>query len=113
MNIKSLVTVSILIGTLQLSPIVFGQDTDASARGHGGRWQQRLANLSPQEREKLKAARQQAMQDASVQAAHEKMRQAQKEFVDSMHAAMLKADPSIQPILDKIPRAGRGDREED
>jgi hypothetical protein len=113
MNIKSLITMSILIGTLHLSPIVFGQGTNESAPGHGGRWQQRLANLSPQEREKLKAARQQAMQDSSVQAAHEKMRQAHKEFVTSMHAAMLKADPSIQPILDKIPRPGRGDGEED
>ena len=113
MNIKSLITMSILIGTLHLSPIVFGQGTSESAPGRGGRWQQRLANLSPQEREKLKTARQQAMQDSSVQAAHEKMRQARKEFVSSMRAAMLKADPSIQPILDKIPRPGRGDRDED
>ena len=113
MNIKSLITVSILIATLQLSPIGFAQDTNQSAPGRGGRWQQRLANLSPQEREKLKAARQKAMQDSNVQAAHEKMRQARKEFVSSMRAAMLKADPSIQPILDKIPKPGRGNREED
>jgi hypothetical protein len=45
-----------------------------------------------------------AMQDPAVQAAHDKMRQAHKEFRDAMHAAMLKADPSIQPILNKIPQ---------
>jgi hypothetical protein len=48
------------------------------------------------------------MQDPAVQAAHEKMRQAHKEFRDAMHAAMLKADPSIQPILSKIPGRNRG-----
>ncbi|HJT45387.1 MAG TPA: hypothetical protein VJ721_03865 [Chthoniobacterales bacterium] len=107
MKIKSLITTSILIGALQLSPVVFGQSqtTDGPRRG---RWQQRLANLSPEEREKLKAARQKAMQDPSVQAAHEKMREARKEFITSMHAAMVKADPSIQPVLNKIPRGGRG-----
>jgi hypothetical protein len=110
MKIKSLITASILIGALQLSPVVFGQgpnNSGAPGRG-GGHWQQRLANLSPEEREKLKAARQKAMQDPNVQAAHEKMKQAHQEFMTSMHAAMLKADPSIQPVLDKIPKGGRG-----
>ncbi len=108
MKIKSLITMSILIGALQLSPVMFGQGASSGAPGRGDRWQQRLANLSPEEREKLKAARQKAMQDPSVQAAHEKMKQAHQEFMTSMHAAMLKADPSIQPILDKIPKGGRG-----
>jgi len=47
------------------------------------------------------------MQDPAVQAAHDKMRQAHKEFRDAMHAAMLKADPSIQPILNKMPAGNR------
>ena len=47
------------------------------------------------------------MQDPSVQAAHDKMRAAHEEFRDAMRAAMLKADPSIQPILDKIPAPRR------
>jgi hypothetical protein len=113
MRIKSLITMSILIGALQLSPVIFGQGANNGTPGRGGRWQQRLANLSPEEREKLKAARQKAMQDPGVQAAHEKMRQARKDFVTSMRAAMLKADPTIQPVLDKIPKAGRGERDED
>jgi membrane glycosyltransferase len=110
MKINSLITVSILVGALQLSPVVFGQGANESV---GGRWQQRLANLSPEEREKLKAARQKAMQDPSVQAAEEKMKEARTEFVTAMRAAMLKADPSIQPVLNKIPRGSRGERDED
>ena len=113
MKIKSLITTSILIGALQLSPAVFGQGGNDDEHGRRGRWQQRLANLTPQEQEKLKAARQKAMQDPGVQAAHEKMRQARQDFMSSMHTAMLKADPTIQPVLDKIPKGGRGERDED
>lgn len=104
---------SILIGFLQSSPVIFGQGTNEGGAGRGGRWQQRLANLTPDEREKLKAARQKAMQDPSVQAAQEKMREARTEFVTAMRAAMLKADPSIQPVLNKIPQGGHGERDED
>ena len=108
-----MITVSLLVGALQFSPVLFGQDSNQQPAGRGGRWQQRLANLSPEEREKLKAAHQKAMQDPAVQAAHEKMRQARQEFIASIRAAMVKADPSIQPVLNKIPRGGRGERNED
>ena len=101
---KLLITMSILASALQFTPAVLAQDDD-KAMGKG-RWEQRLSNLSPDERQKLQTARQKAMQDPAVQAAHDKMRQAHKEFRDAMHAAMLKADPSIQPVLDKIPTGG-------
>jgi len=113
MKIKSLITVSLLVGALQLSPVMFGQGQNGNGPGRGGRWQQRLANLSPEEREKLKAARQKAIQDPSVQAAHQKMRQARQDFMTAMRGAMLKADPTIQPVLDKIPKGGRGGGERD
>lgn len=105
MRLKALISMSILAAALQYSPIVCGQDADKPAGR--GRWDQRLANLSPEERQKLQAARQKAMQDPSVQAAHDKMRAAHEEFQNAMHAAMLKADPSVQPILDKIPAQRR------
>lgn len=108
MKLKSLITTSLLIGALQLSPVVFGQSPNTEGPRRG-RWQQRLANLSPEEREKLKAARQKAMQDPAVQAAHEKMKQARKEFITSMRAAMVKADPSVQSVIAKIPRGGQGE----
>jgi len=105
MRIKSLITMPILALALQFAPTVRGQDDEQG--GNGRRWEQRLANLSPDERQKLQAARQKAMQDPGVQSAKEKMRQAHHEFQDAMHAAMLKADPSIQPILNKIPAGNR------
>ena len=85
--------------------MICGQDEEQGGRGR--HWEQRLANLSPEERDKVRAAHRKAMQEPSVQSAHEKMRQAHKEFQDAMHAAMLKADPSIQPILNKIPAPNR------
>jgi hypothetical protein len=106
MRTKSVITMSILAAALQIAPIVFGQDEDQPMGRR--RWEQRLANLSPEERQKLQAAREKAMQDPAVQAAHDKMRQAHKEFRDAMSAAMLKADPSVQPILNKIPQHRRG-----
>jgi hypothetical protein len=101
MRIKALITMSTVAAVLQFSPVVCGQDADKPASR--GRWDQRLSNLSPEERQKVQTARQKAMQDPSVQAAYDKMRAAHQEFRDAMHAAMLKADPSIESILNKVP----------
>ena len=69
MKMKSLMTMSILAAALQITPISFGQDANEPGKG-GPRYQEeRFANLSADEREKLKAARQKAMQDSVVQAA--------------------------------------------
>jgi hypothetical protein len=106
MKMKLLISMSILGMTLQFTPVARGQDEEQGRRGR--RWEQGLANLSPEERQKVQAARRKAMQEPSVQAAREKMRQAHEEFRDAMHGAMLKADPSIQPILNKIPAPNRG-----
>ena len=69
---------------------------------HRAKW----ANLTDSERAKLRAAHQKALSDPSVKAAHEKLRQARHEFREVMHPAMVKADPSVQPILEKL----RGER---
>jgi Spy/CpxP family protein refolding chaperone len=102
MKIKSLIMVSVLALSLQMTPFVFAQSPGAGGNGQNGRWEKRLANLSPEDRQKVEAAREKAMQDPAVQAAREKMREASREFREAMHAAMLKADPSIKPILDKM-----------
>lgn len=70
-----------------------------------------LANLTEDERTRLRAAHQKAMTDPAVQAAREKLRQARREFREIMRPALLKADPSIQPILDKL-KAERPERSE-
>jgi hypothetical protein len=70
----------------------------------------RFANLSEEERTKLRAAHQKAMEDPAVRAAQEKLRQARREFRQVMRPAMLRADPSVQAILDKL-RPERADHE--
>jgi hypothetical protein len=60
------------------------------------------SKLTDDERAKLRSAHQKALSDPSVKAAHERLKQARREFRDVMGPAMLKADPSIQPLLEKL-----------
>jgi hypothetical protein len=69
-----------------------------------------LANLTEDERARLRAAHQKAMADPAVQAAREKLKQARREFREILRPALLKADPQIQPILDKL-RPERPDKQ--
>ena len=69
-----------------------------------------LANLTEDERARLRAAHEKAMADPAVQAAREKLKQARREFREVMRPALLKADPSIQPILEKL-HAERQDKQ--
>lgn len=97
----------------QLAPNVFAQPPERQDRPfrqfQNERRARLLANLTEDERSRLRAAHQKAMQDPAVQAAREKLRQARKEFREVMRPALLKADPSIQPILDKL-RAERPEK---
>jgi hypothetical protein len=62
-------------------------------------------SLSQEEKDKLKAASEKALQDAKVKEAREKMEAAGKEFREAMQAAQIAADPSIEPILKKLQEA--------
>ena len=70
-----------------------------------------LANLTEEERARLRAAHEKAMADPAVQAAREKLKQARHEFREVLRPALLKADPSVQAILDKL-HAERPDRQD-
>ena len=70
-----------------------------------------FGSLSDGEREKLKGALEKVDGDPAVQAAEKKKREANtpeerdaasQEFRKAIHEAMVKADPSIAPILDKL-----------
>jgi hypothetical protein len=97
----------------QFAPAVFAQPPDRADKTFRQFQTERrarlLANLTEEERGRLRAAHEKAMADPAVQAAREKLRQARREFKDVMRPALLKADPSIQPILDKL-RAERQDK---
>jgi hypothetical protein len=103
---KLLITMSILAIGLQFAPVALAQEPSGSAGSPARGFGRQLANLSPEEREKLRAAHQAAMQDPGLTAAREKVKQAQREFREAVRASMLKADPSVKAILDKLPKGG-------
>jgi hypothetical protein len=96
----------------------------AGAQGPGGGMGQRMmAGLTDAEKQQLMAARQKALADnpqlqqemKDLQAKHqaamspdadpsarEGMMKAFRTYMQDMHAAMLKADPTIGPVLDKV-----------
>ncbi|MBE2205083.1 MAG: hypothetical protein IAE94_12175 [Chthoniobacterales bacterium] len=70
-----------------------------------------FANLSEEDRQKLMAAREKAKSDPAVTAAEEakkaakspeERRTAMEQFHKAMNAAILKVDPSLAPILEKM-----------
>ena len=104
--------VAALAGVSQFAPPVSAQPPDRPDRPFRQFQNERRArwtNLTEDERARLRAAHQKAMADPAVQAAREKLRQARREFREVMRPALLKADPSLQPILDKL-RPERPDR---
>jgi hypothetical protein len=109
MKTKTVLIVTAIAAALQLVPLSYAQgaDDDRGFRRHG-RHGRIFANLSPDERTKLRAAHQQAMADPAVQAAKDRQRQAHREFQELRRQKMIQADPSVQPILDKIQAGRRG-----
>ena len=109
MRMKSLLIISILAAALQIAPIAYTQGGGGRQRGGGaGGGGGQMGNLTPEERQKVMNARKSAMQDPSVSSARQKLQAAQKEFHDALDAAMLKADPSLKPVLDKMPKGHEG-----
>ena len=113
-EMKSKLTFLLVPAIACASQLTFAQPPDRSDRPFrqflNERRAARLASLTEEERARLRAAHQKALQDPAVQAAREKLRQARREFREIMRPALLKADPAIQPILDKL-RAERPDRQ--
>jgi Spy/CpxP family protein refolding chaperone len=89
------------------------------ARHEGHRWgggpggpmmKEALDALTPAEREQLKAARQKASSDQAVVEARKNAEAAQKSLREAEKAAMLKADPTIGPVLEKMEAAMKAHR---
>jgi hypothetical protein len=100
-----------LAGALYLAPSLCAQQpSERPFRPFQNERRARWANLSEEERAKLRVAYEKAKADPAVQAARDRLRQARREFREVMRPAILKADPSIQPILDKL-RAERQGRD--
>lgn len=82
-----------------------------AARGRAKDMRDKFESLTPEQKQQLKAARAKAKDDPAVQAAREKLRTAQgpeakraaaKEMHSAVKAAMLKSDPSLAPLLEKL-----------
>ena len=110
MKTNSFVIVCAIVAALQFTPAGYAQSPDDQDEGRRGSRQSRmLGNLSADERAKFRAAQRQAMADPAVKAARDRYMQAAKDLRDVKRARMLEADPSLQPILDKMPaRRKRG-----
>ncbi len=71
---------------------------------------ERFAGLSRDEQTRLRTAHDTAMRDPALAATRQRYEAARKEFRDKLHDALLKADPSVQPILEKVRRQRQKDR---
>jgi hypothetical protein len=71
---------------------------------------ERFSRLSIEEQAKLRSAHDTAMLDPALAATRQRYEQARKEFRDKLRDALLKADPSVQPILEKVRRKPHQDR---
>ena len=87
-----------------VSPVVAGEK-----HGRHEKLREWLGLLSEQDRAKYKAAKKQAMLNAEVQAANERRRKVDAEYRHLLHAEMLRIDPSVRPLLDKVEELERRD----
>ena len=71
---------------------------------------QRFAGLSREEQTKLRSVHDTAMRDPALAATRQRYQEARKEFRNKLRDALLKADPSVQPILEKVHRQRQKDR---
>jgi hypothetical protein len=87
------------------------KDKPREGRREGGRDGTGFANLTEAEKKQLMAAREKAKDDPIVQAATkakdeaatpEARKAAGEEFRKAMHLALLKADPTLGPVLEKM-----------
>ena len=91
-------------------PAATSEATPAEGKHHGEKkgW---MADLTPEEKQKLKAAHQKAMQDPAVKSAEATKETDKKGFHKAVREAMLRADPSIQPILEKMREEHKGKKD--
>lgn len=62
-------------------------------------------SLTPEEKQKLKSARETAKSNPAVAEARKKLMEDRKAYHEALSSAMLKTDPSLQPILEKFKEA--------
>lgn len=103
MTPKPWILFPVILGMTQLAFRTNAQVLDGSdLRKEVRERQESVAKLSTEEQLKLRAAEQKAAEDPEVKAALEKRNKAIQEFRGVVRASMIKSDPAVQPILDKL-----------
>jgi hypothetical protein len=93
----------------QFPHLVCAQELDGSElRREVRERDERVSKLSTEDQLKLRAAEQKAAQDPEVKAALEKRNKAIQEFRAAVRASMIKADPTVASILDKVAIPAKG-----
>ena len=100
---RQIVFITLSVGLLQADALA------QTPRMNGAR-QARLMNLSGEERSRLQSAHLAALRDPALRQSRERFQQAKREYRDKLHDALLKADPAVQPILEKVRRQRRDER---
>ena len=80
-------------------------------RGPGGPMKEILESLTPAERKQYMQARKKSKDDSAVVEARKKAEVAMEAVKDASKAAMLKADPTIGPVLEKVEAALKEQKE--
>jgi hypothetical protein len=113
LNVKvSLLLLKNRVGTIGFIFGLAAMATCGCAGPHqfGGAHSRWLEGLPAADRAKLHALREAVKNDPAVRAARDKRKRANDEFHEALRAAILKRDPSVAPLLDKI-RKQREERE--
>lgn len=63
-----------------------------------------------EEQARLRSAHDTAMRDPTLAQSRERYEQARREFRERLRAALVKVDPSVQPILEKVRRKHHHER---
>jgi membrane protein involved in colicin uptake len=107
-QLEAAMRAAMLAADSSLAPVL---DKIEEARDRAKKMRGNFESLTPEQKQQLKAARSAAKDDPAVQAAREKIRTAQepeakraaaKEMHEAVKSAMLKADPNLGPLLEKL-----------
>lgn len=91
-----------LVAMVPFASVTRAQDLDDSLYKAQRHREQQVAKLSVDEQLKIRAAEQKASEDPTVKAALEKRNKAIQEYRAALRVSMVKSDPAVAPILDKV-----------
>lgn len=89
-----------------------GQFEKGHHRGPGGPMGDILESLTPAEKQQYLEARRKTRKDPAVEEAKKKAEEARQAVNTAVKAAMLKADPTLAPVIDKVEAAIKDKKEE-